>query len=217
MSQFARLISRRELALVQLAGDDRHSALRLEPGLVVATNGHILGALKVTSPNPDEFPMRQGLPDSMSCDSLSIPAASACAALKALPKRTTFPILEHAALWIGESKATLYVTNLDSWQEFTWQRDDVSQFPNWRKIWPNGKDARLTVIGFDATYWKLLQDVVRECVYPNNRRTDPCPVSWKFHGPKAAAIFQARTADADLRGLLMPTTVETDALNFGCP
>ena len=216
MSQFARLISRRELALVALTSDD-HSALRLEPGLVVATNSHILGALKVTSPNPDEFPMRQGLPDSMSCDSLSIPAASACAALKALPKRTTFRF-EHAALWIGESKATLYVTNLDSWQEFTWQRDDVGQFPDWRRVWPASEStSHETVIGFDATYWKLLQDVVRECVYPNNRRTDPCPVSWKFNGTKDAAIFQARTADADLRGLLMPTAIDTDSPDFGCP
>jgi len=223
--QFTRLLSKRELALVALAGDDASrasmmSGVHIEPsGLLTATNAHVLGTLRLTSTTPpEEFPLRYGLADSFPIppQGLTIPTRVINAATGTIKKST----LSVAALWIGHDRAALYTTDLEGWAEHDWRLDEMGPYPDWRRVWNDTGDAEpTTTIALSAGCLALVESVARQCVYTGftKRLANNITAVWRFHGPNKAVEFYVGNADATLRGLLMPMQFENDAITWGVP
>lgn len=225
MAQFVMLLSKQELELVGLASKDSGrgaiTGMHVYPsGLCVATDGHILGTVRLNGrSDAADFPLRHSLADSQPIPEagITIPGETVRAAIKALPKRTTLNILQHAALCVGDKLSALHTTNLDTWQEFTWRTEELGTFPSWQHVWPK-ESLAVETWNPNGHYLTRLGAVLDKVVYPSRGTHIPQPISWRFYGPDNPIEFAVQVPDMDFRGILMPVRMEREnETEFGCP
>jgi DNA polymerase III sliding clamp (beta) subunit (PCNA family) len=110
----------------------------------VVTDGYIL--CRVSHPKggatvkPETFPVVEGFAPGDEFKRVLLHAADAKEIARAIPKKTTIPVLKHAALSITGDKIQVAVTDLDTPRVFT-PRSVTGQFPNWECVIPKQPPA----------------------------------------------------------------------------
>ena len=100
------MLNRHNLNIARLAAKDESrymvTGVRVSPSETIATDGRQL--TRVTTPKfkADDFPVKDGFKPTTTFEPFILPAQSALAIAKALPKKSTLPILLNAA--IGEHR-----------------------------------------------------------------------------------------------------------------
>lgn len=129
----------------------------------VATDGHRLVRVSVDkSIAVDQFPVKEGAAFTANDDykPFLLPADTAKAIVKAIPRKSTLPALSCVAI---DGKATdsngdahLAVNDLETFQPFTVRKPE-GQFPNWQAVMPKVENAKFTI----AVNAKYLAELAR--------------------------------------------------------
>jgi hypothetical protein len=207
------LLNRTTLSLAKLASleESRYTlgAIAIERSLAAVTNGHYLVTVTHagTSGEDASYPETPGLAprDVAENETVLVHRDAALGALKVIPKKSTLPILQNAALG---ADGKLYVNQLDSVQSF--KSDVGGKFPNWRMVMPSGAVKFET--GVDARYLKRLAEYFIENAGVGAKA--PVPVRMTFYRDAATAMrFDAATADGQqITAVLMPVRLDSARL-----
>lgn len=199
------LLDKAVLGLAKLAPKEESrfslTAIAVESKCATVTNGHYLVNVSGPRVSDKDFPETPGLvhktfADGPMAEVVLVARDAALAALKALPRKTTLPTLQNAAM--GEDKR-LYVNTLDSSQSFDHRRE--GQFPNWRAVMPTGEPT--AEVELDAQYLKALCEYVIE--HAEGSRNGQTPVRFTLYGAEKAIRMDAPTENGgQILCVLMP-------------
>jgi hypothetical protein len=199
------LLNKAVLSLAKLAPKE-HSRYTLcgicvERECATVTNGHYLVSVSGPRALDSDYPQTTGLTHKVlaedpMAETVLLSRDGALAALKALPKRTTLPTLQNAA--VGEDRK-LYVNTLDNVSAFDHRLE--GQFPNWRQLMPNGEPT--AEIELDAYYLKALAEYMIE--HAKQSSAKQAPVRLTIYGADRAMRFDAAMEDGGaILAVLMP-------------
>lgn len=205
------LLTKAELNLAQLADDvtTRYTlaGIAIEPKSTVVTNGHYLVTVEHGELSEENFPATPGLEHkklengAAVSERVMVSRESALAASKALPRKSTIPILLNAALGKDNS---LYVNSLHSVQSF--KSENTGKFPEWSTIIPKEKPQAEIVL--NAEYLEMLAKFIRE-----NGNSQVTAVRLTLYGDTTSMRFDALTASGQhVMALLMP--MRSDSASF---
>ena len=158
------LLGREQLMAVdfasQNAGRYQMTAVHVLPdGSTEATNGHFAIRVPPSLTSAEEFPAVAGLGGGFNGAGLLIPADVCKAALKALPKRETIPVLRMAHVGAGAEAGHAVVTTTDL--ETTNARPTKAPdgtFPDLDIVMPPADDTGRVVVGVNAHYLKAIAE-----------------------------------------------------------
>ena len=193
------LLTRTELALAKFASKDASrltlQSIAVEKDLTAVTDGNLLLTVAHSKEHKDEdYPPTPGLEMAqVNGEPLLVDATAALAALKALPRKTTIPILAFAALGTDRK---LVVNTLESIG--AWQSTHTGQFPNWRVCMPTGEPK--VEIYLDASLLASLAEFIAQ------HGDDRMPgVRLTIYDADRPVRMDARTAEGeDITAILMP-------------
>lgn len=203
-----KLLNRNNLA-VRFAAAKEESRYTLRAILAtehetVATDGHVLVRVSVPELDANSFPAIDGFKPNGFTHGL-IPVDAAKEIENAIPKKTTLPILAHAAITsehVPDSDRTVLkiaATDLDTPKVFT-VREPEGQFPNWKNVWPDVDQKPAADICFDA---RLLAAVATAAAKFSDHRL--CAIRLRVYGSNSAMRFDLVNDDGqEMNGLLMP-------------
>src|SRR5689334_19472708 len=114
-----RLLNRANFAVLHAVSKEESrytlNAMHLDEDCTAATDGHLLITVSHPKARPDNFLCIDGLPNSGADTALLIHVEDAKKIAKSIPRRTTMPILHHAAICRDDKGvARAGVTDLDS-------------------------------------------------------------------------------------------------------
>jgi hypothetical protein len=120
-------------------------AIKVERGATVATNGHYLAWISRPDVSEEGFPVVDGFSNNGSTadfESILLDADTAKDVAKALPKKTTIPVLANAPIHVKQTDAgaapVLCVTDLQSPRIFQ-PKPIAGQFPRYENVFPTGE------------------------------------------------------------------------------
>jgi len=209
------LLNRTTLSLAKLAPKEESrytlSAIAVEKDVAAVTNGHYL----VTFTHPkyfgeklieESYPVTPGLTHRMVKDGETVLVArdAALAALKSIPKKSTIPILQNAAM---SEDGKLVTNDLETVAQF--KSDVGGNFPNWRAVVPDYPVAFEVCVS--AEYLEVLGKFFRESLGERHTKAvrmtfyqDDKPMYDGRRCPRAMR-FDARTDEGqDITAVLMP-------------
>lgn len=145
-------------------------AIQVRPEATVATNGHYLAWVSTDGQDPANFPVIEGFPGGDKYwKPFLLDVESAKQIAKALPKKTTIPVLQYAAVHVngvtvespdgtktqdqdkGIQSVSLAVTDLERPQVFR-PRVPEGTFPNFQAVIPDWEKDVAFEITVDARY-----------------------------------------------------------------
>ena len=133
------LLTKHNLSVATLASKSESrftlQGIYVTPQETVVTDGHLLVAVGTSALKADQFPTRQGTPAATDdWKPFILDAADAKRALVALPKKSTIPVLECAAVLVEEGEmATIVSTDLERSTPLTVRRGS-KQFPDYKRV-----------------------------------------------------------------------------------
>lgn len=180
------------------------NSILVTPDATVETDGHQL--VKVTLPpdmKAESFPVREG--QSPAVDSWKpflLPASEALNIAKALPKKTTMPVLKYAAVTEDTDKnghSSIAVTDLEMARVFNTKKPE-GNFPDFERIMPKKEDAEFR-IAFNA---ELLRRVLQQVeAFRSEEHNAECVFS--FASPSGPLRVDARNGQGqEFTGVIMP-------------
>jgi hypothetical protein len=191
------------LALLASQEESRYAlqAIAVEPEVCCVTNGHYLVTVAHQTAVPvEQFPQTDGLESATVKGTVLIARDAAISAAKAIPNKTTLPVLKTAALG---TDGKLYVNQLDSVQSFKGEASGT--FPNWRMVMPNGKPV--TEICISADYLETLAKFIR--ANSGNVKGRATAVRLTVYPDGKPMRLDARTSDGqDIMAVLMPMRLD---------
>ncbi|MDE1767363.1 MAG: hypothetical protein KGI27_13985, partial [Thaumarchaeota archaeon] len=192
-----------ELAKLAPKEDNRYmlSALLVEPGATVETDGHHL--VKVTTPNHgtdfDQYPKPEGFSTIRPNKNHLLPRSAALDIAKNCPRKQSIPVLENAAmLEQPEGQIGFVTTDLETAKPVV-VKETKGQFPNYQAYIPN--DGATLTIGFNAQY---MADLCSFMAKAGNARSHA--VKMEFYGPDKPVKMTAKNPDTgqEITAVLMP-------------
>ena len=199
------LLSKAELNLGKLADKDESrytlQAIAVDSQCSVVTNGHYLVTVEHGQFKDADYLATPGLePAVLNGKPKLIHRETAIAASKALPRKSTIPVLDTAAL---STDGKLYVNDLENVQVFT--KEVTGTFPNWQMVVPTGEPKPTTEIAFSSEYIELLAKFFRE----HGEKDRPSVVRFTFYGNDHAMRIDGQTKEGQkVMALLMPIRIE---------
>ena len=197
------MLSRTQLNVATLAsqkgGRYTLSGILVTPEETVETDGHQLVRVGATAIDPESFPPVPGCTPTKDFQPFLLPKDAALAIAKALPKKTTIPVLDYAAVGAesdADGFAVLSVTDLENPQVFR-PRKMEGQFPDWHRCMPKKEDAKVEVQFNAALLVRVLSFITRSS--EDKERTD---VSFRFYENGGAVRIDAH--GADIQAVVMP-------------
>ena len=145
------MLNKHNLNIAKLAAKDESrymvTGVRVSPEHTICTDGHQLTRVTTPKMGVDDFPAAEGFTAAAKWEPFILDAKAALAIAKAIPKSTTIPVLEHAA--VGEATndnghAQIMVNDLESPQVFTPRKMD-GQFPDYERVIPDKAKAAFTI------------------------------------------------------------------------
>lgn len=190
--------------------DETRPALQnvlLKDGVSLATDGHVLFRVgKVGNYDASLHPEKQTGIKLKNCQVL-ISNESAEKLRKAIPRKTSLPILE--GFWLGLNKdksLCAVVTDLDNSTSVSAVACKTkTDYPNVNSVWPTGKPVKITEIGFSATILKKLAEFVKKA-RPNNPGET---IKLTFYGATKGVVFDAGINEKGQKidGIIMPLRI----------
>ena len=213
------LINRANLAVVK-AVSEKHSRyanmLVCEDG-TVATDGEILAHVSLNSEVGLElFPGAGDLAGKFTVDntgSLQLNAKTAKAIAKALPKKSTIPVLQYGCVGrTAEGKPAVATNDLETAKVFEAMVDVPGEFSNWKAVLP--REAPKFRIALDARLLRKLLDVVIEASNVDSNKR-PVRVELLFHDHDKAMELKSKAKGTDQQTycLIMPMSASTRRLD----
>ena len=210
------LLNRANLAVVEAASkeDSRYTlkGILCDQEGTTATDGHIL--CHVTPPpgmTAEGFPVVVGTErPTEPIKPFILPLESAKEVAKALPKKTTIPILKTAMVCRASNdngKAYISVTDLETSRLFS--PDKVSsQFPDWHRVTPKDEDAKFT-IGLDGALLERVVAVARALKAEAGDKRDAIALTFRFTDAQSAVKVTATNSEGQsLTAVIMPMRIE---------
>ncbi|HEX4501081.1 MAG TPA: hypothetical protein VH187_07970 [Scandinavium sp.] len=204
MEESTMLLTREELELSKLVSkEESRSALRslgVDKDCSVVTNGHYL----VTVPHSTElkeenFPVTPGLTPANVEKMQLVNGVAASAALKAIPRKNTIPVLRTAVLGTDNK---LYVNDLTNVSTFDSKAE--GQFPNYKAVLPADNAKPVVTIGLSAEYVRLLADYMAK-----NGAGESPNIVLTVYSPEKAVKMETKTEDGrQITAVLMPVRLE---------
>lgn len=200
------LLNRSTLKLASLTSKEASrytlQGIYIEDKQATVTDGHILVTVthSNTAHTEDHFPATDGLEHAKVTGDAAVLVHrdAALAALKLLPKRSSIPVLQHAAM---STDGKLFVNTLDSVQSF--KHELIGQFPNYRAVLP--KDEPIAEVCFNA---KLLKQLVDYFVSVDDERA--VAVRLTVYGKEKPMRIDGRTTDEqDVIAFAMPIKADS--------
>lgn len=180
------------------------NSILVTPQATVETDGHQL--VKVTLPpdmKAEAFPIREGQPPAVDTwKPFLLPASEALNIAKALPKKTTLPILKHAAVTEdtdSNGHSSIAVTDLEMARVFNTKKPE-GNFPDFERVIPKKEDAEFR-IAFNA---ELLRRVLQQVeAFRAEQHNTECVLS--FASPSGPLRIDARNDQGqEFTGVIMP-------------
>lgn len=173
------------------------NAIRVTPKETIATDGHIL--VRCTTPkgvNAVDFPEVPGQPAATDeFVPFNLPAKAALEAVKALPKKNTYPIIQNAAVSVN-GHAQVMVTDLENPRTF---RAVEGSFPDYERVIPDLAKSTFS-ISLDAA---LLRTICEQVI--GFKGKDQAIVKLWFEKNDRAVYFRSAGGDEQvLDGCIMP-------------
>jgi len=197
------LLSKAELNLGNLAPKEESrytlQSIAVEKDCTVTTNGHYLVTVTHGALADVDYPVTNGLEHvTVNGKPKLIHRDAAIAALKALPRKTTIPILGNAALG---ADGKLYVNDLENVQAFG--KEVTGQFPNWQAVMPKPDDKPIVKIGLASGYLRLLADYIDK--YGVDGPAGGPTITMTVYAADKAIKMEAKTPDGqNITAVLMP-------------
>jgi hypothetical protein len=174
----------------------------------VATDGHLLARVSMPNMDAKNFPVVDGFKPNGFKRGL-IPSDVCQEIERSIPKKTTIPVLGHAAITTEHTDdrgdlLKVAVTDLDTPKVIT-VREPEGQFPKWdnQSLWAT--KAPVMDICFDAELLKRI--MVAACKFTDKRTN--APIRLRFYGANEAMRFDMVNDDGqELNGLAMPMRAE---------
>ncbi len=207
------MLNKHNLSITQFATRDESrytlNAILVTPKETVATNGFTLA--RVTTPKGlkvENFPVTPGVKPSTTFRPFNLPLDAADTIRKAIPKKTTIPILDNVMI---DGKATdakpddgtpdcavLAVNDLENPQVFR-PRKEEGKFPNWQAVIPKREGAK-AVFTLDARYLAKLAAWVAKFADPRAPQ-----ICIRYYAKDKSIRFDAHTEDGqEFVGVIMP-------------
>lgn len=182
-------------------------AILVEPSATVATDGHTLVWVSTPTDKPEDFPVVDGAPKPTREFAPFLLALDAAAAIeKALPRKSTIPVLMNAAISTepngdGASRPVITVTDLETPQVFRPGKVD-GRFPQYENVMPKEDAKPVFTIELDAAKLEALSKAFREFTHESNPQHHTVRI--EFYGADKAVRFDANNCGQGMTGLLMP-------------
>lgn len=183
------------------------TAIHVTPQATYETDGHQL--IKVTTPkmSAKDFPVIEGASEPTDdFEPFNLPAGAALEIAKAIPKRQSLPVLEHAAIGSASNQnghAEIQLTDLETPLVLRPNKQD-GQFPDAERVIPD-KDKAEVVIGFNA---QLLRDVLSQFVKFTAGERSHCVAIRIYpadkNGDRDGIRIDAATSDQEMTAVVMP-------------
>jgi hypothetical protein len=188
------------------------NGIHVRSDATVATNGHYLAWVS-TSPDrkAEDFPLVDGVgPATDSYDPFLLDRDAALEIAKALPKKTTIPVLAYAAVSVEDGKTAITVTDLENPRTFR-PRKMEGQFPRVEAVFPT--KAPVVRFALSATY---LAQIAKFAADFNAGREASDPVYITVYSPEDAVRFDVERSDTEQGAtfLLMPIRMEKDDVPY---
>lgn len=194
-------------------------AIRVAPDATVATNGDYLAWVSTpTDRQASSFPAVDGFPTpSDDFKPFLLPSDAAKLVEKALPKKTTIPTLDSAAIAMNgdnpeEPKPVIAVTDLENPQVFR-PHVPAGHFPNFDAVMPKWEDAKFRIT-LNASYLALIAKAFADFTKHSDTR-GTMPVVLSFYDEQRAMRFDGHNTDTNqgMTCVLMPIRDNADKLN----
>lgn len=178
------------------------NALLVSPNECVETDGHQI--VRVSMPKdmaPESFPELkelEGMTYATDFQPFLLPADQARAIVRALPAKTTIPVLQRAVIAVdGEGKPAIAVTDLAHVQ--TWRPRMKGNFPDWQRVMPKAEQAEMQ-IAIDARLLKRVLTAIED--FAKDEKT--IAVIFSFYGPNRALRLDVSHDGQDFTAAVMP-------------
>ncbi|KKL39742.1 hypothetical protein LCGC14_2368220 [marine sediment metagenome] len=132
------MLNKHNLNIAKLAAKDESrytlTGIRVSPDETCCTDGHQLTRVTTPKMGVENFPAKDGFTPTEDFEPFLLPSEAALSVAKALPKKSTIPVLIHAA--VGEATdddVQIAVTNLETFQLFD-VRKMKGEFPSRERI-----------------------------------------------------------------------------------
>lgn len=201
------------------------TAIQVRPEATVATNGHYLAWISTDSADPQNFPVVEGFEGGQKhFKPFLLDVESAKAIAKALPRKTTIPVLQYAAVHVngvtvespdgtktqdqdkGIQSVSLAVTDLERPQVFR-PRVPEGQFPKFEQVIPDWEKDVAFEISVDPAY---LATIAKSALDFQKGKAKPI-LRMKFYTPDKAIRFDATNDNGQgMTVVLMPMRDEKD-------
>jgi hypothetical protein len=233
------MLNKHNLEIAELASKDESrftlNAIYVTPEATVETDGHQL--VMVTTPDIDaeSFPATPGVTPTKKFKPFLLDAETALKIAKAIPRKTTLPVLACVAIGSESDKeppkaakgedqqpgtAVLAVNNLESPQVFQ-PKKMKGNFPDYERVIPK-PGSEFFQVGFDLNILVPVLERFQKFLKPDRNIKPPAPVSFQFQQPtegsSGAINHNALRLDAENDGqkmtaVVMPLRHGDDAAN----
>jgi hypothetical protein len=204
------LLNRHNLNIAKLASKVRSrftlDAIRITPNETVVTDGHCLMTVSTVQLPASTFPdTANGLTPVDDWKPFNLSAKNALKALGNLPKRSTLPVLECAAITInGDTNNPQVITN-DLENTASYHCEESASFPDWERVMPKREDMPF-VIGLDARLLRALLD--QFISLSESSAKTKVPVTFRFKNGNSAVLMESHNSEQKMVGVLMPFRIE---------
>lgn len=194
------MLNKRALSIATLVSNEESrftlNGVLVTPDKIVETDGHQLIVATLPTITPESFPTGNATKD---FKPFLLPKKMAQEIERALPKKSSIPVLECAAVTVDEDgKASIVVTDLESTR--TWKPNMSGNFPDYERVMPKLENAEYQCC-YDA---RLLVRVLNEVgAFSSDPHKADCILS--FQGPDQAVRIDRRDGSGqEITAVVMP-------------
>lgn len=182
-------------------------AIQVSKDATVATDGHRLVWVSTERSTAASFPQIDHAPSAQDdYPTFLLPTDAAAAIAKAIPKKSTLPILLTAGVAVIDGQPVVMATDLATPQVFR-PTPPSGTFPNWEAVMPAKSAEPIATITLNAAHLAQLAKFAAEFTSPANSRNHSAhALRITVYGADKAVRFDAYNRDTDqgMTSLIMP-------------
>lgn len=208
------MLNKYNLAIAALCSKEEarftHRGIWVTPKETVETDGHQLMRVTMPEADPDSFPEVPGAGKATRVfEPFLLDAGDAIALQRALPKKTTIPILEYAAVSTLKDGSTVVVTtDLQQTQTARIPQNQDKKFVDWERVTPALDKAGFQIRLDAALLGPVLKQI--ELFARDKDKGGGAYVDFSFGDPQSGLRIDAHNSDTgqDMIAVVMPVRAE---------
>lgn len=179
------------------------NGILVDPEYTVATDGHAMTICETVKDSAESYPEWESFKATNEWKPFVLPSSDCADIIKALPTKTTIPILANAAVGdrSDDSSAIIGVTDLDKKRVFEAKQDSSRNFPDWRRVLPKEENFRFEINVTAELLINQLQIHKEKLVKGDGHKT--AVVTLKFQDKNSAFVITSNT-EQNMTSVVMP-------------